>query len=372
VGALRIAFDFRKLVIAALGLELLQLGWSLLDWLFPGSTGFTPDLVEASNSATIDLEAFTWTSGTFSVIHARISEPFWILAAPILVLFKPGSGWLLMLHALLRVVWVIVVWGICGGAICRIAIVQVARMQQTGVAQAFRFSLRRARTLIAAPLLPLMGLSLCAAIGAAFGLLYRLGDAGRAVAGILLFMPLLLGLIMTLLAAGLLAGWPLLQASVAGGAEDTLDVFSRVYGYLGQRIGSFVALVGLGWLLGMIGSLLVALLAGGVIRMTLWSLVLTAPESQVTLIDMGGAQAGGAAFAMHTFWLGGVRLIAHGWVYSFFWTAAGLLYLWLRQDVDGTPWDEIEPGRTDLSTASSLIAAVPGTSHSPNVPPGSE
>ena len=193
VGALRLAFDFRKLIIAALGLALVQLGWSILDRLFPSSAGLTPDLFEASRAATIDPEAFAWTSSTFSAIHARICEPFWILAAPLFVLLRPGIGWLLMLNALIRVVWVIVVWGICGGAICRIAVVQVARMQQTGVVQAFRFSLHRATTLIVAPLLPLLGLSLCAAIGAAFGLLYRLGAVASAVAGLLLFVPLVAG-----------------------------------------------------------------------------------------------------------------------------------------------------------------------------------
>ena len=43
VGAIRMAFDLRKLIIAALGLALLQLGWSILDRLFPGSAAVTPD-----------------------------------------------------------------------------------------------------------------------------------------------------------------------------------------------------------------------------------------------------------------------------------------------------------------------------------------
>ncbi len=372
VGVLRLALDFRKLIIAALGLTVLQLGWSLLDWLVPGTTDLTLDLFEASRAASIQPEDVTWTWPAFSAIHSQISEPFRMLADPILVLFMPGSGWLAMLHALLRVLWLIVVWGICGGAICRIAIVQVAQVQQTGVAQALRFSLRRAKTLIAAPLLPLMGVSLCAAIGAGFGLLYRLGDAGRAVAGFLLFMPLFLGLIMTLLAAGLLAGWPLLQAAVAGGAEDALDAFSRVYGYLSQRVGSLVALVALAWLLGMIGTLLVDLLAGGVIRLTLWNLTISGPQARIAPLVGSGGHSDGIAAAMHAFWLGAVKLVAHGWVYSFWWTTAAFLYLWLRHDVDGTPWEEIDPAQAAVFTAAGSNSAVPATSLSPSAPPGSE
>jgi hypothetical protein len=367
LGALRLAFDFRKLIIAAIGLALLQFGWSFLDRLFPGADVVTPDLFESSRASGIQLEALNWTWSEFAIIHARVSEPFQILVTPVLVLFNPRGGWLTMLHALLSLVWLFIVWGISGAAICRIAIVQVAKLQQTGIAQALSFSFRRATTLIVAPLLPLLGIALCATIGAGFGLMYRLGNAGNALAGIFLFVPLLLGLVMTMLAAGLITGWPLLHAAAAAGAEDTLDAFSRVFGYLSQRLGSFLASVGLAWLLGMIGTLLVALLAGGVIRLTVWNLGALA-EAQLAAIDSSLEQSVGVASATHAFWLAVVRLLAHGWVYSYFWTVAALLYLWLRHDVDGTPWDEIEPGRIDSSAAANSIRTIPETSDSPSAP----
>jgi hypothetical protein len=354
VGALRLGFDYRKLIIAALGLALLQIGWSLLNTVFLGSASQIPDLVEASREATIDPEALAWNWETLSAAHDRISEPFRILSSTIFTLFSPRSEWLAKLHALASLAWLFIIWTICGGAICRIAIIQVARTQHTGVLPALGFSLQRAKVLIAAPLLPFLGISLCAAIGAVFGLLYRLPVAGPAIAGVFFFIPLALGAVMTLLVAGLLGGWPLLQAAVASGAEDSLDAFSRVYGYMSQRIGKFVALVGLGWLLGIIGSLLVALLAGGVIRLTLWNLGLGV-SSWPTSIERGSEQVGGFAGTMHAFWLGVVRLLAHGWAYSFFWSVAALSYLWLRQDVDGTPWEEIDlPGAPSASARSTL------------------
>ena len=58
------------------------------------------------------------------------------------------------------------------------------------------------------------------------------------------------------------------------------------------------------------------------------------------------------AGSAHMFWLGWVVILAKSWIYSFFWTAAALVYLWLRQDVDGTPWSEC-----DLPT--SRIAPAP-------------
>ena len=67
--------------------------------------------------------------------------------------------------------------------------------------------------------LPIAWARVCASIVAAFGLLYRLPGVGFTIAGIVLFIPLTLGVLMTLLVAGLVAGWPLIVAAVVGGAE---------------------------------------------------------------------------------------------------------------------------------------------------------
>ena len=179
-------------------------------------------------------------------------------------MLEPGGSWARMLHALLSLLWVIVVWGICGGAIARIAIVQVAQVQQTGVGEALRFSLRSAGSLIVAPLCPLLGLAFCASIVAAFGLLYRLPVVGSLSPESCSFIPLALGFLMTLMVAGLVAGWPLMVAAVAGGAENALDAWSRTFSYLNQRIGAFVGLLALIWLEGIVGLILVDLFAGGV------------------------------------------------------------------------------------------------------------
>ena len=49
-AAVRMAFDARKLAIAAAGLLLLQLGWSLLDLAFLGSVEVTPDVLPSGAS----------------------------------------------------------------------------------------------------------------------------------------------------------------------------------------------------------------------------------------------------------------------------------------------------------------------------------
>ena len=128
-----------------------------------------------------------------------------------------------MLHAIASLLWLIVVWGICGGAIARIAIVQAATPRQVSGVEALRFALANAHALIVAPVCPLLAVVFLALLNAAFGLLYRVPWVGPAMAGNGLLFPLAIGLVMTLFVAGLAAGWPLLQAATAGGADDALD-----------------------------------------------------------------------------------------------------------------------------------------------------
>jgi hypothetical protein len=344
VGALRLAFDFRKLVIAAIGLALLQLGWSLLDRVGLVGRDASPDVFKSTwlTESAIGMESWSWDDALR--LHRRTIEPLRLLATPLFRLLEPGRSWGEMLRSFVRLVWVIVVWGVCGGAIARIAMVQIAQMRQSGLVEGLRFAIKNAASLILAPLCPLLTLGFCAAFCALFGLLYRLPVVGPALAGIFLVVPLAAALVMALLVAGLAAGWPLLQAALAGGAEDALDALSRVFGYLIQRLGPFAAVLVLVWIEGMLGIALVELLAAGVIRLAHWSLGLGGPALVLdSLLSAPATPVGAVASVTHTFWLGAIDLVAHGWIYSFFWTAAAFLYLWLRHDVDGTPWTEIDP-----------------------------
>ena len=152
---------------------------------------------------------------------------------------------------------------------------------------------------------------------------------------------------MTLLVAALVAGWPFFHAALAAGADDALDALSRTYSYLNQRLVLFAVGVALAWAVGMAGLALVDLLARGVIRLTQWSLSLSGPAR----IDRLALLVGTAPIDARS----PRRLIVSGSVvsgcwptpgsYSFFWTAAALLYLWLRHEVDGTPTTIDRPAR---------------------------
>jgi hypothetical protein len=343
----------RKLVIAVIGLLLVSAGSSVLDLVFPSSPGTAKLVFDIAGPASFQLEGPPWNTETLAQLHGRLSEPFRMVASPVFEFLDPNADWRTTLHALLALIWVIVVWSFCGGAIARIAIVQVAKMRQTGIVEALRFSLKSARALVLAPLCPLLGLAFCATILAGFGLLYRLPAIGAALAGIFLPFPLAAGLVMVLLVVGLVAGWPLFPAALAGGADDALDAVSRTFSYLNQRLGPYLAMLALAWSVGIVGLLFVDFLLLSVLRLTQWGLGLTAPGAQVAaLFSFMSSLAGVTAERTHMFWIGAVAVIAHSWIYSFFWTAAAFFYLWLRYDVDGTPWTEVEPPKAQLPATS--------------------
>jgi hypothetical protein len=343
VGAVRMAFDLRKLVIAAIGLAGLQAGWLLLGRLSPASVQAMPTLLDATVPTRLDSLPKLWTSKGAGDVVFRLSEPYWLLIRPLLGLFDPGNDWTSMLCAGLALVWMIVVWSFCGGAIARIAVVQIATTRRPGISEALRFARRRAGALVGAPFCPLLGVAFLAMLLAGFGALYRIPAVGPALAGVLLVIPLLIGLVTAALVLGLIGAWPLMPVAVAAGAEDALDALSRTFGYLNQRLGPLVAMVAFSCLLGVLGLALVDILVYSVVRLTHWGLGLTAPGLELAdLFAAMNARAGVAAGA-HSFWIGIAAVMAYAWTYSFFWTAAAYIYLWLRHEVDGTPWSEVDP-----------------------------
>jgi hypothetical protein len=165
-----------------------------------------------------------------------------------------------------------------------------------------------------------------------------------------------LSFVMAIALLGLLAGWPLMHASVAAEAEDTLDALSRSFSYLNQRLGKLGCWVAIAWLVGIPGLLLVDVLAISVVHLTAWSVGFTAPASSLAGLDFpvpAGAAIPRAAVAFQGFWVGLIGLLAQSWVYAYFWTSASLIYLLLRNDVDGTAWSEVKDVKAEARRANS-------------------
>jgi hypothetical protein len=117
----------------------------------------------------------------------------------------------------------------------------------------------------------------------------------------------------------------------------------------------------------MAGLVFVDLFAGMVAGLTEWGLSFSAPGDLLATLFGGLSDSGPTSTAgrLHAFWLSVVGLLAHAWIFSYFWTVATLIYLLLRRDVDGTSWHDV--ALTDRS-----MPPIEATPRAPLSPAGSE
>jgi len=322
--AVSIAFDVRKVALAAVGLAAIQAGWFNLDQLSPGlattvfpfvETPRLPSIISMDSPGLILGEAF-----------ANVARPALVFIAPLWEFFHARTDLGAASLALSKLALMVVVVGIVGGAIARSAVIEAARGERSSMAEGLRFAFQHGGTLIAAPLFPLLTAMLCGLIAAVFGLLLNLpGGVGEVVGGVGFVVPLALGFVAALLLINLAAAWPLIHASVAAEGEDALDALSRAFGCVNRRPVQFAALVALAWIVGSAGLIVVDLIAATALHLAVWGTSLTAP-------NLDGPPA---------FWTAIVAFLVQAWAYAYFWSSAALIYLTLRRDIDGSPWSEV-------------------------------
>ncbi|APW59451.1 hypothetical protein [Paludisphaera borealis] len=342
--AVPLAFDVRKIVLGTIALILIQAGWSALDVLLPATATVTPDILDFNGRFSEPAPPGIASGPVFRSALWRITEPARVLIGPMIDLFAIDRGIAWTGHALLGVLWAVVVTGIVGGAVSRSAVSEVGKGDRATIVESLRFALRSSRSLIAAPLFPLSAAAVCGLICAGFGALYRLPIIGAPLAGVTFFIPLALGLVMAVLLIDLAAAWAFIHVSVAADAESSLDALSRAFSYVNRRPVQFVACATAAWLAGAVGLVAVDVLARAAVHLAAWGLSFTAPPAILAGLGRPGPDvaldslAGMAPF----FWARVVKLLAHAWIYGYYWSSASVIYLALRRDVDGTPATEIK------------------------------
>ncbi len=188
----------------------------------------------------------------------------------------------------------------------------------------------------------MLAVAVLAGACAVFGLLYRIpAGIGAAVATIFGFVPLLLALVMALILVGLALGWPLMHATVAAEGEDAPDALSRSYSYVNQRLARYAAHAAVALAIGAVGLTVAVAFARVVLALADWGVGLGAPSSS----SLDGWAGNGRIF-----WDRVVALLVLAWAYSYFWSAASIIYLILRRDVDGTAWHDVWLPEHDADT----------------------
>ncbi len=361
VRVFRLAIAARALLLGAAGILLTASGWALIGGIFGEGAVVCDSLCEATACPWQALAAAVPNQPGFlngmetgveqerfdpsaAQLHNPISDPWKLLTLPALEgLSSMSPSWSVAATVLLCGVWSIAVWAFFGAAICRIAAVQLAASEQVGWGAVLRFAARKWPSYCAAPLLPLGGVLLAAIPVFVLGLIIR-ADALMILGGLLWPLALAAGLLMTLLLAGLLFGWPLMWGAISAEGTDSFDALSRSYAYVFQRPLHYLFYVLAAGLIGWLGWVLVQNIAAGVVWMSYWAAGWGCGSAQIDAVMYGGdelGRVGGFGAGLIRFFADCVKLLAVGYLFSYFWTAAAAIYFLLRRDVDATEMDEV-------------------------------
>ncbi len=279
------------------------------------------------------------------------------LRAPFRQLFDRDLGVAGLAFLLLCCLWAAAVWALFGGAITRRAALQFGREESIGLKSAVRYAAGKWRSYFAAPLLPLFGVLIFACPALALGALMRI-DLGLLAAAVVWPLAILASIVMALLLLALLFGWPLMWPTISTEGTDSFDALSRSWSYVYHRPLHYLFYAAVVTVLGGLGWLFVAYFAEWVIYLPLWAASWTAGNERMTELErMSELIALGSSDDLSMlsrwgvqcllFWIGCVRLLALGFVYSYFWTASTGIYFLLRRDDDGTDLDDVHLEQAD-------------------------
>lgn len=360
-----VGLSARMLVLGAVGVLLLRVGWLGLDRAFGDGLHFHW-LLDWDRHQPPSPLAPDCIAKAASLASAPVRAPL----GPIAHLLSIQATWGGRAHALLATIWSVIVLGLIGGAMARIAVVRAATGGRIGIRTALGFAAKHAIALVATPLLPFFVVGFFALGCAGLGLLYRLGAGGwgESIASAFLPLPLLAGLAMAILLIGLAACWPLMISTVAAEGEDTFEALSRSYNYVLYRPLAFAALVALAWAIATLALLVVGLFSQSAIHLGHWGLSLGAgPDLGRRLSDLSLGLETVPPDRVHRGWLSLARLVAYAAAWGLFWAAAAFIYLAMRLIVDGARWHEIHQPRQATDAQAPAVQGA-GTDNAPESP----
>lgn len=381
VRSFRVAIQLWQLLLAASGILLTIFGWWALAVIFSGTNEqplkewLTGDYYQNCPWRAA-AETWPWQPGGPASVDGSIEvapwqalqppgNPLWQphppsmgrypanpflgawrqLRAPFQQLFDRRLGFTGLAFLLGCCLWASAVWAVFGGALTRRAALQFGREENIGMLSALRYAAAKWPSYFAAPLLPLIGILICSAPILVLGFLMRF-DLGLLLAGIVWPLALLAALVMALLLLALLFGWPLMWPTISTEGTDSFDALSRSWSYVYHRPLHYLFYAAVVTLLGGLGWLLVAYFADWIAYLPAWAASWTAGGERMNEIFASAASSDTTAPGrwganLIHFWNGCVRLLALGFVYSYFWTASTSIYFLLRRDDDGTDLDDV-------------------------------
>jgi hypothetical protein len=302
--------------------------------------------------------------------------------------------WGLRYHPIYFIIFLIialVIWAIFGGAIARIAAVQVARDEKISVRQALSFSTAKFLSFLSAPIIPI-GIIVIVGLVVSFGalLLFNIPFLGPILGGLLFFLALAAGFVMTLVLIGLVGGFNLMYPTIAVEGSDSFDAISRSFSYLFARPWRLLFYSLLAIIYGALCYLFVCYFVRLMLALThtfvgwgifttangngaipswpvMWPNPLTSPSLtyDIDFISLATGQDIGAGLV--AFWVYLVISMIGAFLISFYFSANTIIYVLMRQEVDATEVDDVYLEQTDeefTETVSSTATVTTVTSAS--------
>lgn len=247
--------------------------------------------------------------------------------------------------------WSLAVWGFVGGFITRRAIVQTALDDAPGLVETAQFTASRWPWYCLAPLYPCLGILILLVLHVPLGWLMR-ADFGVAIAGLVWLLVLLAGIAAAWLLIGTLLGWPLMWGALSAEREgDAFEAFSRSFSYVYGRPLNYLFYIVVAAILGALGYAAAQVFVHIVYEFGFWAVSWGASGQRVAAIreQMAVLGAGGPkpeqplalALTLLSFWRGVTFTFLQGYAFAYFWSAAGIIYMLLRYDVDEKEMDEV-------------------------------
>lgn len=302
-------------------------------------------------------EAFPeiWTTPLKSIPN-EITGPLGVLLRPWLSLIQPVmamlgtsnglTGWL---TSLIQLGLAIGLWSVVGTFLCRRSAMLFAGNDESTVWSAIQYGGRRWVSSAFAPLIPLFSVLLAGLMAAAFGMVGRVPLVGEWFLTIATPAIGLLGFAMAFLLLASALGWPLMITSVATDDCDSFGSLSRATSGLTSRPWHALGLTSLALVVGFVLLGIISILG----MTTIWC------GTASTAVGSGTERADAFLLGPITYL---VRRTVDGVGISFFWSAATVISLLLRQEVDGVPVhrlsldDDLRPVREPLP-----VVGIPAT-----------
>ena len=350
------SFGPTVIILAVLGSVAMQAGWSACDRAglvvaTPGSDFVLPqvgrgDLVLTPPNGVADapnpLAPSAEAMGWLPPLAAMMPGPILHVLRLVTVPFQPTAEVADVMAASVRVGWFILVWAIFGTAITRCVALKLASEEPLGPLGALGYGSKKWPPAVNSVLFVLFGIVAMSIPGALLGLAMRT-EVGTYAVGIIWPLVLLGAVVLAILAIGVVVGWPLMVAAVGVERADSFQAISTAFSYVYQRPLHYLFHAAVALIVAIPAFAAAGLLADATSTLALWAASFGMGHDRTAQVvhGLGSLDGGAVALGPLRFWTSGLVTLLGSFGWGYFWAIATASYLVLRHDVDGTEMDEI-------------------------------